>query len=221
MKKVTGIYKIESITNPNKIYVGSSESIYKRWKGHISDLERNKHGNSKLQNHFNKYGLDDLKFIIIEECDIELLLVQEQYYIDLIKPFFNICVLAESRKGIKASNETKEKISSSKKGSVPWNKGKKGLQASWNKGLCGELNHQYGKKKRSRTDEEKKKISESLKGNIPHNKGKKGVQKAWNKGLKGKYKTSDETKQKISKKLKGRIPWNKGKSFRHKKNRTS
>lgn len=48
----------------------------------------------------------------------------------------------------------------SKVGSIPWNKGKKGLQVAWNKGIpCSE--------------ETKHKISETLKGNIPWNKGLK------------------------------------------------
>ena len=38
-------------------------------------------------------------------------------------------------KGQSRSEETKKKISQSKKGNIPWNKGKKGLQVPWNKGL--------------------------------------------------------------------------------------
>jgi len=67
----------------------------------------------------------------------------------------------------------------------PWNKGKKGVQVAWNKGITiGPL-----------SDEEKEKRSISLKkyfethdhpskGKEPWNKGLKGVQVAWNKGLK-------------------------------------
>lgn len=40
-------------------------------------------------------------------------------------------------KGKNKSEATKEKISESKMGSIPWNKGKKGLQKAWNKGLKG------------------------------------------------------------------------------------
>ena len=38
-------------------------------------------------------------------------------------------------RGQSRSEETKKKISQSKKGSIPWNKGKKGLQVAWNKDL--------------------------------------------------------------------------------------
>lgn len=36
--------------------------------------------------------------------------------------------------GKRQSEETKRKISEAKKGRIPWNKGKKGLQVAWNKG---------------------------------------------------------------------------------------
>ncbi len=65
--------------------------------------------------------------------------------------------LSESKKGHKHTEETKKKLSESKKGSIPWNKGKKGLQVSTRKGI-------------PRTEEEKKKMSESAKGKIPWNK---------------------------------------------------
>lgn len=38
-------------------------------------------------------------------------------------------------KGKSWSNETKEKMRQAKIGHIPWNKGKKGLQTAWNKGL--------------------------------------------------------------------------------------
>ena len=38
-------------------------------------------------------------------------------------------------KGQSRSEETKKKISETKKGTIPWNKGKKSVQIPWNKGL--------------------------------------------------------------------------------------
>jgi len=73
------------------------------------------------------------------------------------------------------TEESKRKISDSKKGTSPWNKGKKGLQVAWNKGTKGIM--------------------------TAWNKGKVGVMPIpWNKGLKDwrvGYKHSEETKKKI------------------------
>lgn len=68
-------------------------------------------------------------------------------------------------------------------GNEPWNKGKKGLQEAWNKGLVmGEMSEEE-KLKRSNTLKERYKNQEHhSKGVEPWNKGKKGLQEAWNKG---------------------------------------
>ena len=57
-----------------------------------------------------------------------------------------------SNKGKPLKKETKEKISNSLKGNIPWNKGIKGKQVSWNKGLTKD------------TDARMKKISNSKMG---------------------------------------------------------
>ena len=252
MNRSSGIYKIQSMSNPEKIYVGSAVSFYVRWSIHQSELRLNKHKNSKLQNYYNKYGSDDLQYMVIQECDKEELLKLEQHYIDTLNPYFNICKIAGSSLGLKRSDETKKKIGDHwrgtkhseqhkinisnglkghknslghkdteetlqkksekakgnthgfQKGSAPWNKGKKGLQEAWNKGITGEASHMKGKIHNMMTDETKQKISESLKGRTPWNKGVKGKQTAWNKGLKmdspswnkGKHHT-EEHKQKL------------------------
>lgn len=41
--------------------------------------------------------------------------------------------------GEKLSTKTKMKISESKKGQIPWNKGREGLQTAWNKGKTGSI----------------------------------------------------------------------------------
>lgn len=81
MEKIQGIYKITNIIN-NKIYIGSSTDIKKRWHGHKYDLRKNKHCNTHLQNAWNKYGEDNFKFEIIALIyDIEMILPIEQFYI--------------------------------------------------------------------------------------------------------------------------------------------
>jgi len=81
MAKKTGVYKIVNIVN-NKVYVGSSCDINRRWKEHIFRLKKNKHHSVKLQNSFNKYGVDVFIFEVIEECEKNQLIIKEQYWID-------------------------------------------------------------------------------------------------------------------------------------------
>lgn len=107
----SGIYKIQSIIKPERCYIGSAVNINKRWKQHISELKLNNHGNKKIQNHTNKYGIDDLKFYVIENCDNNKLIQREQIFIDALNPYFNICKIAGSCLGIKRSIETCNKIS--------------------------------------------------------------------------------------------------------------
>jgi group I intron endonuclease len=107
----SGIYKIQSIIRPERCYIGSAVNINNRWKHHISELKLNKHGNKKLQNHTNKYGIDDLQFYIAENCDKDKLIQREQFFIDELNPYFNICKIAGSALGIRRSIETCKKIS--------------------------------------------------------------------------------------------------------------
>lgn len=95
---IVGIYKITCIPN-NKIYIGSSKNIKKRFFNHISSLKHGKHENAYLQHAFNKYGIDNFKFEVIEECLLEELIQREQYWIDKLKSAspeygFNICPIA-------------------------------------------------------------------------------------------------------------------------------
>jgi group I intron endonuclease len=113
--KKSGIYLIKSFIN-NKKYIGSAISISTRInRGHLKDLRNNKHDNTHLQNHVNKYGINDLQFSILETCPNEKLIEREQYWIDTLKPEFNICKIAGSTLGIKLSEETKNKMKASNK----------------------------------------------------------------------------------------------------------
>ncbi len=115
---ISGIYKIESKIKPECIYIGSAAYIKKRWSNHLSRLEKNKHCNRILQNHYNKYGAEDLVFSIITECDKLDLIIKEQYYIDTLSPAFNICKIAGSSLGYKHTAEACANMSVAHKGNT-------------------------------------------------------------------------------------------------------
>jgi group I intron endonuclease len=206
----SAIYKIQSTINPKRFYIGSAVNIKERWYDHLYTLKNNIHKNPRLQNHFNKYGESDLIFIIIELCFPEFLTAREQFYINKLNPFFNICKIAGSSLGRKHSEKSKKKISEVKKGSIPWNKGKTGLQISWFKGKKhteeAKGKNRVAHKGKQLSEETKQKIGEAGRGRNHTKEAKQKISIA-NKGRK----RSEETKLKISELKKGNIPWNKGK----------
>lgn len=85
--KQSGIYKIKNKQN-NKVYIGSSNNVLKRWTDHISNLITNTHHSYKLQADFNKYGLTAFTFEVIEVVyDKNNLKKTEQYWIN----YYNSC----------------------------------------------------------------------------------------------------------------------------------
>lgn len=128
--KSSGIYKIQSIIKPDRIYVGSAVNLEERWRKHKQHLRKQCHHNPKIQHHYNKYGEADLEFKVIVCCDKETLIAYEQFYIDALNPYFNICRNAGNTLGQKPwlgrkmSEETKKKLSIANKGKRKGIKGK-------------------------------------------------------------------------------------------------
>lgn len=85
-KKVCGVYKITNKAN-GKIYIGSSNSLDKRWYQHSFQLKNGIHANQHLQRAWNLYGEDNFVFEIIEECSPEIQFEREQYYLNTLNPF--------------------------------------------------------------------------------------------------------------------------------------
>jgi len=107
-KQKSGIYKI--INNKNqKYYIGSAKSLSGRWRLHKSQLKNNKHHSIYLQRSFNKYGYSSFSFEILEYCDVELLIEREQFYLDTLKPHYNIAKIAGNCLGVKHSPESNYK----------------------------------------------------------------------------------------------------------------
>lgn len=136
-----GIYGIKNIIN-NKIYIGQTrESFIKRYWHHRCLLNNNHHDNPHLQNAWNKYGSDNFIFIVIEVVkDSSLIDDLEIQYISYYKRknlSYNILNGGQGKIGVpnppetckrigeinrkrilgsKLSEETKRKMSQSRKG---------------------------------------------------------------------------------------------------------
>ena len=80
----SGIYKILNKTN-NKVYIGSSVNLKSREYKHFWMLNKNTHDNQFLQNSFNRDGLENFVFEVLENCDLDLLIERENYYINNYK----------------------------------------------------------------------------------------------------------------------------------------
>lgn len=65
-----------------------------------------------IYNAILKYGYTNFKLEILEYCNPDILLLREQYYLDLLKPEYNILSLAGSTFGYKHTAETLEKFKS-------------------------------------------------------------------------------------------------------------
>jgi group I intron endonuclease len=114
----TGVYQIVNIFN-EKSYIGSAGVIgsypshsgfYTRWYKHIHQLNGGRHGNSYLQNAWDKYGASNFKFKILCFCSSEECLEKEQIYLDLLSPEYNICKFAYSCAGVLRTDSEIKKI---------------------------------------------------------------------------------------------------------------
>lgn len=169
------IYKTTDILN-DKIYIGQSIFNNEEYYGSGKWLKRA----------IIKYGKDNFKKEIVEECDISELNEKEIYWINYYKSNeigYNISRGGQVgwMNGLKHTDETKNKLSEMNK---------------------GHKNHFYGK---HHTEETKKKISESLKKSEKFQKSIKNEEKLKKMKLSATGRNhSDETKKKISEKNKGK-----------------
>ena len=155
-----GIYKI---TSPkNKIYIGQSINIEKRFKNY---LNQNCKYQRNLYNSLNKYGYENHIFEILEECNVEELNNKERYYQELynaVENGLNSKYVKSTDKSGYVSEDTKKRLSISRTGKY-----------------CGSENHMFGKYGedhpvygRKHTDIAKENISSKQLGELNHMFGK-------------------------------------------------
>lgn len=100
---MVGIYKITNLITGD-CYIGQSRNLKKRINNH-----HQKGIHSKLfEDHIKEYGWESFETEILEECDTEVLLEREAYYIELLKPTYNTII-----RGRDVPKETRDKISKS------------------------------------------------------------------------------------------------------------
>lgn len=109
-KGKSGIYMWTNKVN-GKIYIGSSVDLANRLRNYfnisyLSDLKDIMIIYKALLAH----GFDNFKLEILEYCNPSELIKKEQYYIDQLKPEYNILKVAGSSLGVKRSIETIAKI---------------------------------------------------------------------------------------------------------------
>ena len=119
--KVIAIYKIICAAN-NRIYIGSSINVYKRWHNHRYELNNKKHHAPYLQHAWSKYGEDSFSFEIIEKLETnEFIIDREQFWMDYYNSYnpkygFNSNSKAEGNHVRRWTDDQRIKYSKSRKG---------------------------------------------------------------------------------------------------------
>ena len=111
-KNKSGIYMWINLKSGSR-YVGSSVNLWTRLsRFYLNEysLKNYKTGKSYISSALLKYKHEAFNLVILEYCEPSNCIEREQYYIDLLKPEYNILKLAGSSLGHIYSEETKEKM---------------------------------------------------------------------------------------------------------------
>lgn len=103
-----GIYKITNNLN-GSIYIGQSINIKKRFADHKSP--RTLKRNHVLAKAFNKYGIQNFMFEVMETCEEISLDEREIFYIKTLEPRYNMNEGGVGNKGHRVSKEIKRNLS--------------------------------------------------------------------------------------------------------------
>jgi group I intron endonuclease len=104
-----GVYRLTNIAN-KKTYVGSARNLRTRFYVYYS-ASRLASSNMIIYKAILKYGYSNFILEILEYCEPDNVVGREQYYLDLLKPEYNILSTAGSSFGYKHTKEALEKMS--------------------------------------------------------------------------------------------------------------
>lgn len=100
------IYMITNIIT-NERYIGQTRDYQRRVWQHKSAAKKGSH--LKISKAIAKYGIDNFKFDVLEECSLEELNDKERYYISELKPEYNVCAGGIGPNGLHLTDEEKER----------------------------------------------------------------------------------------------------------------
>lgn len=110
-KNKSGIYRWNNLIT-SKSYIGSSISLRNRFSDYYSLAylkRRTVKGSSIIYNSLLKHGYFNFSLDILEYCEPSILIKREQYYIDVLKPEYNILKIAGSLFGFKQNKDSIER----------------------------------------------------------------------------------------------------------------
>lgn len=151
-----GIYKITSPTN--KVYIGQTTNYDKRYSAYKNHKCK---GQPKLFNSLNKYGFDTHQIDLIRNCSLDELNHYERHYQEYYNSVvdgLNLRYTATNSKSGYMSEESKKKMSESRKGIIFNDEWKANLAKVW----IGRKHTEETKLKMSNAGKGKKKSAEHI-----------------------------------------------------------
>jgi hypothetical protein len=110
LKNKSGVYLWLHKSN-GKFYIGSSVDLRVRFYDYFSKSYFANSGNTIIANAISKYGLNSFEYLVLEVTETDNVLIREQFFLDTLKPEYNILNVAGSSKGFKHTAETICKLS--------------------------------------------------------------------------------------------------------------
>ena len=184
-EKHPGVYMIYNLLN-GKSYVGSTtNTIADRLSDHRGELNHGIHDNPHLQHAWMKHGQSAFRFMAIELCDKMRVLAREQFWIDWLKPEYNICPVAghptagrkvvhspehcaklsAALKGRQCSEEHKNNLSKAKLGTFASDEARRHMSEAGKRRMFSPLHRQRlgeANKRRIWSDESRLRLGQSV-----------------------------------------------------------
>ena len=113
-KKKCGIY-LWTNTLTNDTYVGRSIDLGRRFSYYFNQLIIKNAGYSLICRALVKYGYENFKLEILEFCTVDEIVQREQFWIDELKPTYNLVTVVDGKYTYRHTEESKEKMSASQK----------------------------------------------------------------------------------------------------------
>ena|ERR1700753_3675154 len=158
----SGIYCWINLLN-GKYYIGSGVDLGNRVNDYFQDSYYKSRTNTIIVRAILKYGIGNFALVILDFCDKEDLLSQEDHFIKTLNPEYNILQNAGNSLGYKHTPESIDKIIQSALGRTHSLEVRKAMSES----RMGANNPMFGK---IVSDETKAKLSEAAKNRVKSNK---------------------------------------------------